>query len=140
MSLEQKRILLADDDIIDRGFLTEIISQIDKSVKIDIVANGEQVFQYLVKCTEEYLPCLIILDYSMPYLTGAEVLERMKGENLYATIPKVLWSGFIDKDLVDRCLQAGAANCFPKPSRASELKAIARNMLEYCHLRQTSDR
>jgi CheY-like chemotaxis protein len=79
------------------------------------------------------------LDYSMPYLTGVEVLERMKAENLYNAIPKVLWSSFIDKDLVDRSLLAGAANCFPKPSKASELKAIARNMLEFCHLRRQSE-
>ena len=135
MRAEQKRILLADDDIIDRGFLTEVISQIDKSVKIDTVANGRQVFQYLEKCGEEYLPCLVILDYNLPYLTGVEVLERMKAENLYSAIPKVLWSAFIDKNLVDRSLLAGAASCFPKPSKASELKAIARKMLEFCHLR-----
>jgi CheY-like chemotaxis protein len=138
MSSEQKRILLADDDIIDRGFLTEIISQIDKSVKIDTVGNGNQVFQYLAKCGEEYLPCLVILDYNMPYLSGIEVLERMKAENLYGAIPKILWSAFMDKDLVDRSLLAGAANCFPKPSKASELKAIARKMLEFCHLRRPS--
>ena len=138
MSSEQKRILLADDDITDRGFLTEIISQIDKSVKIDSVGNGRQVFQYLAKCGEDYPPCLVILDYNMPYLSGIEVLERMKAENLYCAIPKVLWSAFIDKDLVDRSLLAGAANCFPKPSKASELKAIARKMLEFCHLRRQS--
>ncbi|HXO76253.1 MAG TPA: response regulator, partial [Puia sp.] len=78
MSAEQKRILLADNDIIDRDFLTEIISQIDKSIKIDAVANGEQVLLYLSKCEEEYLPHLVVLDYSMPYLTGIEVLEKLK--------------------------------------------------------------
>ncbi|HTI92429.1 MAG TPA: response regulator [Puia sp.] len=134
MSSKQKRILLADDDIIDRDFLIEIISQIDRSIKIDSVGNGEQIFQYLAKCPEENLPCLVIMDYNMPYLTCIEVLERMKAENLYDDIPKVIWSAFTDQDLIDSALLAGAANWFPKPSKASELKVIARKMLEFCNV------
>jgi CheY-like chemotaxis protein len=134
MGSERKRILLADDDISDRGFLTEIICQIDKTIKVDIAANGQQVFQYLAKCREAYLPCLVILDYSMPDVNGIEVLQRMKAEDLYSGIPTVLWSAFLDNQLVSRSMEAGAANCFPKPSRASELKAIAIRMLEFCHL------
>ncbi|HXO78157.1 MAG TPA: hypothetical protein VN824_23040, partial [Puia sp.] len=74
------------------------------------------------------------------YLTGIEVLERLKAENLYKDIPKVLWSAYIDQNLVDRSLQAGAVNCFPKPAKASELKAIAHKMLEFCKLRRKPEK
>lgn len=132
MGTIQKKILVADDDLDDREFLTEIISQIDGSLKIDTVVNGRQVLQYLAKCEQSDLPCLIILDYKMPFLSGAEVLEKMKEGTLYAEIPKVVWSTSTDKELVNRCIQAGAANYFPKPSNASELKIIARQMLDIC--------
>lgn len=133
MGTVQKKILVADDDPDDREFLIEIISQIDPGFKIDSVVNGQQVLQYLAECKQPDLPCLIILDYKMPFLTGAEVLEKTKEGTPYANIPKVVWSTSIDKEMVSRCIQAGAANYFPKPSKASELKVIAKQMLEICN-------
>jgi CheY-like chemotaxis protein len=133
MGTIQKKILVADDDPDDREFLMEIISQIDGSFKIDTVVNGQQVLQYLDQCEQSDLPCLIILDYKMPFLNGAEVLEKMKAGTLYAAIPKVVWSTSTDKELVNRCIRAGAVNYFPKPSKTSEMKVIARQMLDICN-------
>lgn len=133
MGTVQKKILVADDDPDDRDFLLEIITQIDPSFKIDTVANGQQVLEYLASCEQPDEPCLIILDYKMPLLNGAEVLEKIKEDSRYVSIPKVVWSTSIDKELVSRCIRAGATHYFPKPSKASELKVIVRQMLDLCH-------
>lgn len=132
MGTSKKSILLADDDHSDRAILREIFSQLDKSVKIEIVSNGWEILQYIAECAKDKLPCLCILDFNMPFMNGIEVVERLKAEKINEQMPTVIWSAFADKRLMERCIQAGAVNCFPKPEKASELKAIARQMMEYC--------
>ena len=130
----QKTVLVAEDDIADSRCLEEIIGQLDKSIKVDLVSNGPDVLYYLARRRPPYLPCLVILDFGLPALNGVEVLGALRTERRYAEIPKVIWSSLLNNQLTKLCIEAGAAFCFPKPERASELKVIARHMLELCHL------
>jgi CheY-like chemotaxis protein len=130
MSSGRRKILIADDDVDDLEFLMDAITRIDATAEIDTVANGVQVLQYLSGCDLSNLPGLIILDYKMPFLNGAEVLEEMKTRGLYGDIPKIIWSTSNDNDLIKRCTIAGAVNYFPKPTKASDLMAMARRMLD----------
>lgn len=133
MGAPQKNILLADRSLEDWRILMEVMSQIDRTIKIKIVTRTEHLLQYLAKCDESELPCLIVLDHNLPAFDGLKTLQRMKAERLYEKIPKIVWSASINSDVESLCLEAGAAHCFTKPSRASELKAIARDMVNHCH-------
>jgi len=131
MSLKRK-ILIADDDSEDLEILTEVFSQLDNHMSIHAVHNGSQVFRYLASITDDDLPCVIVLDYKMPLLNAAEVLEKISNEARYSHIPKVVWSTSGRKEDMSRCLDAGAKEYFIKPSKPSELKRIAGIMLRYC--------
>src|SRR5882757_5941026 len=125
----QKRIVLVDDDWDERGLLAAIFTQINRRIKVDVVGDGAQLLRYLARCRKPHLPCLVVLDLHMPYLNGVEVLEHLRAGNLGMNIPVVIWSAFIDNQMTRRCIDAGAASCFPKPEKPSELKVIARKML-----------
>jgi len=129
---KRKKILVADDDTDDIDILTEVFNQLDEHAAIAAVQNGGQVFKYLSGIPDEELPCIIVLDYKMPILNAAEVLEKFGNDDRYAHIPKVVWSTSARQEDMNRCLKAGARQYFIKPSNASELKRIAGLMLKFC--------
>ena len=129
----QKRIVVVDDDLDERGLLAAIFKQINRLIKVDIVGDGAQLLHYLGRCRDSHLPCLVVLDLHLPYLNGVEILQTMRAENIGSNVPVVVWSAFIDSQMARRCIDAGAVTCFPKPEKPSELKVIARKMLEFCN-------
>ena len=127
-----KKILIADDDPDDQEILMEVITGMDGAVQIDTVANGGQLLDYLTARLPADLPSLIILDYKMPILNAAEALERLKTDQQFVHIPKVVWSTSRRETDMRRCIEAGAKRYFIKPTRISELKEIVGQMLGYC--------
>jgi CheY-like chemotaxis protein len=130
MTVKQRKILIADDDVDDQDILKEAIVLLDNTLQIDTVDNGQEVLNYLSDCPETEFPSLIILDYKMPFLNAAEVLEKLAGNHRFSGIPKVVWSTSKHQDDANRCMRAGAKQYFIKPTQASQLKIIAMDMLE----------
>jgi len=124
-------ILLADDDLEDQEMLIDMIRQVDDSLPIETVSDGHQALEKLSRLPEEEIPSLIVLDYKMPYLSAAEVLEALARDPRYAAVPKVVWSTSHREEDVRRCIEAGASEYFEKPATTAELRSIAGKMLEY---------
>jgi CheY-like chemotaxis protein len=101
----------------------------DAGMTVETVSNGREVLAKLTGLPDSDLPSLIILDYKMPYLNAAEVLEALTGDTRYAAIPKVCWSSSRREDDIRRCLKAGACNYFEKPSTTADLRSMAERML-----------
>lgn len=127
-----KIILLADDDPEDQEILEEEILKLDPTVALKKVDSGKQAVNYLLNCPDSQLPCLIILDYSMPVYNAAEVLDQVRGQPLLQHIPKVVWSSSKQPEFVQACKQKGAAEYFVKPNKLSELTKMAKRMLSLC--------
>lgn len=132
MPSKKRIILIADDDNDDVEILTEVFNQLDDHMSIHTVQNGGQVFRYLAGLADDDLPCVMVLDYKMPILNAAEVLEKIRNDERYSRIPKVVWSTSGRQEDMNRCLDAGAKEYFIKPSKTSELKRMAGIMLQYC--------
>jgi CheY-like chemotaxis protein len=127
---DTKTILIGEDDLDDQEFLKEIFSSIDESFTYEFVFNGGKLLEYLENA--EHLPCLIVLDYNMPELNGAQILSKLKSNSRYDSIPKIIWSTSSSPTFKEKCLELGANDYVVKPSNVSELKNIARYMLSYC--------
>jgi CheY-like chemotaxis protein len=123
-------VLLADDDLEDQEMLIDAITQIDDSIAVGTVSDGREALSKLTGLTETEFPMLLILDYKMPYMNAAEVLEALAEDARFAAIPKVVWSSSRREDDIRRCLKAGACNYFQKPSTTAELRWITERMLE----------
>ena len=126
-------ILLADDDDEDQELLKEALLAEASHAEITTVWNGEEALSYLANCAEHALPDIIVLDYKMPIVNGAEFLERLQVERRYASIPKVVWSSSGRQQYVDQCLRHGASLFVTKPNDKAELKNIANRILALCH-------
>lgn len=129
-----KFIFVGEDDIDDQEFLKEIFSSIDNSFKLFFVNNGTQVLSELENLEDKHLPCLIVLDYKMPGLNGAEILKELKRNSRYNRIPKIVWSTSRSNTYKDICLSLGATDYVVKPSNVNDLTQAARHMLSFCSL------
>jgi CheY-like chemotaxis protein len=133
MTTHLKRyILLADDDGDDQDLLTESILQHRPSALVKTVNNGPQVLAWLDECPDEQLPAMLILDYKMPILNAAQVLDELNANSRYAGLPKVVWSTSSNRKHVDECLSKGALGYFPKPNDVTELASITASILSLC--------
>jgi CheY-like chemotaxis protein len=133
MTAHLKRyILLADDDGDDQDLLTEAILQYRPSALVKTVNNGPQVLAWLDECPDEQLPAMLILDYKMPILNAAQVLDELNANSRYAGLPKVVWSTSSNRKHVDECLSKGALGYFPKPNDVTELATITASILSLC--------
>ena len=127
-----KLILFGEDDPDDEELLREVFSGIDSSFVLVFRDNGKKILNTFNELKEEELPCLIVLDYNMPELNGAEILEKLNGHSRASTIPKIIWSTSGSEIYKKICLEMGACDYIKKPSNVTELEKSARYMLSFC--------
>jgi len=133
MNPEEKIILVADDDLDDQEMLEEVFLGIEKDALIHTVGSAREALEYLKNCSPEYLPCLIILDYNMPDLTGAQLTEMIAQNKFYRHIPILVWSTSNSSINKQECEEKGAKQYFYKPHEYREVVEMARQMLSYCN-------
>lgn len=127
-----KFILFGEDDKDDEDFLKELFSDIDDSFSLRFVGNGRKLVTTLKEMTGDELPCLLVLDYNMPELNGAEILKILQQNSRYDQLPKIIWSTSGSDVYKKRCLELGASEYIIKPSNVNELADIVRHMLSIC--------
>ena len=127
-----KSIILGEDDIDDEELLKELFSSVDDTFELTFINNGRLVIEHLDSLSDNALPCLLILDYNMPELNGADILENLKTRQRYADIPKIIWSTSGTETYRKKCLDLGANDYIIKPSRVSELVQAIKYMISYC--------
>jgi len=83
-----KRVLVVEDDDDIRGSLMDALE--DHGVKTWAARNGREALDLLVRAPE--LPGLIVLDYMMPVMDGAQFLAAQRQDARLETIPVALIS------------------------------------------------
>ena len=125
-------ILMADDDKEDLELMEEAMRDLVDDLHFHKVQNGKSALKYLESKTDKELPCLIVLDYNMPELTGSEVLHELNRKPRYKNIPKVVYSTSNAPNHVKECKANGAADYFVKPTSLGDMKRIAQRLLAFC--------
>ena len=131
-SLPARFILCGEDDKDDEDLLLEIFTSVDDSYTLYFVNNGRRLVSALDQLPDDKLPCLLILDYNMPELNGAEILKELKKNKRYQSIPKIIWSTSDAPVYKKMCLELGASDYLVKPSKINALQDMIKHMLSYC--------
>jgi CheY-like chemotaxis protein len=131
MCKDQTIIFLVDDDVDDQELLKEEINRLDPSIHVKQFFSGVQVMEYVDKM-EKSVPCLIVLDYNMPLLTGHEVLEKLASFPHLKEVPKIVWSTSSSQQYKDKCLKTGALKYIVKANDIGSLERIAAEMIAAC--------
>ncbi len=127
-----KQILFGEDDPDEEEFLKEIFFALDPNLSLLFYNSGKKLLASIEKIPDEELPGLIVLDYNMPELNGAEILKELKRNQRYESIPKIIWSTSGSEHYKNLCLDSGAQEYVIKPSSVGELESVARHLLSYC--------
>ena len=108
-SLNQPRVLIADDDPSTRVIMREVLEQAGFHV-IEAVDGKEA-----LHCYERSAPDVILLDVGMPYFDGFSVCEKIRNQEKNRKTPICIVTGLDDADSVDRAYHVGATDFIGKP-------------------------
>ncbi len=111
----QYRILLADDHALIRHGIRNFISNNPALEVIGEVGDGEELLEYL----QTKVPDLLILDISMPKLTGIEAVSKVK--KLYPQIKILMLTMHKNKQYFYHAMSAGADGYLMKDDSDEEL-------------------
>ncbi|MDD3044085.1 MAG: response regulator [Candidatus Delongbacteria bacterium] len=75
-------------------------------------------------------PDLILLDVSMPGISGFDICKRLKSNSMTSKIPVIFLSGQNSSEYVIKGLESGAQDYIAKPFSAPELLARVRTQIE----------
>lgn len=127
-----KFILLGEDDADDQEMLKDVFTSIDATFVLFFVNNGSEIISALEKLKDDQMPCLIVLDYNMPGLSGADILLELGRNERYKNIPKIVWSTSGSEKFRKICMELGAVDYVIKPNNLDDLEKTARYMLSVC--------
>ena len=116
------RILVVDDEECLRRLMVRHISS--DSYECTTAASGEEAWEMLQRA--EY--SLIVLDMTMPGMSGLELLEKVRQARPHTAV--IMVTGIDDRATAIRALQLGAYGYIVKPFEANELVINVANALE----------
>jgi CheY-like chemotaxis protein len=129
---EMQKVLVADDDAINRQVLAELLKP---DYLVVLAKNGAQALERAAR----HAPDLILLDVMMPDMDGHEVLRRLRAASP-AGHPAVIFISGLDRPQ-DQAngLNMGAADYISKPFNAAVVKARVALHLQMASLRRTPE-
>src|SRR6266568_9241545 len=129
-------ILIVDDDSTSRKILAHLL--VAAGYKCRECEDGTKALQTI----QERQPALLLLDFDMPGLNGAEVLKRLRSDNdpAVAQIPTIMLTGHGSEESEVRCLQAGADDFATKPINTAVLRARIEPQLRLRSMRRQLER
>jgi len=120
-------IFYADDDLDEREFFKEIISEINPDYKVFIQKSGVELMNVLEKTL--WLPQFIFLDLNMPFKTGYEVLKEIRHSERFKCVPVIILSTASNESAVLKAKELGATAFIVKPNKIGDLKTIINAIL-----------
>ena len=114
---KKPRVMIADDEFHTRVFLKAILQGMNCEVVAE-ASNGAEVLE-IYRNTR---PHLLLLDVSMPFKTGDEVLQEVMSEFPKAFV--IMLTSVADVETIEKCLQIGASNYIRKDTSVDEIRAI----------------
>jgi len=129
MATKQSKILVVDDNRMNRITLSRSVEQQDHTVSL--AEDGQQALALLK--SDEF--DVVLLDIIMPEMDGYQVLERIKSNPATRDIPVIVISAVDEIDSAVRCIEIGAEDYLPKPFNPVLLRARLNASLEKKKLR-----
>lgn len=105
----KKKILVVEDNELNLKLFTDLLEANDFEVIQD--RDGRKVVEI---CTSES-PDLIVMDIQLPNISGIDIIERLKIDEIFKKIPIVAVTAFTMQDDKVNILNSGADDYISKP-------------------------
>lgn len=121
MDYEKVEILFAEDSMDDAMLTMRALVKSGFTNKLHHVKDGAEALDFLY-CRGRYslrnpqeLPKLMLLDLKMPKVTGIQVLEKVKADPVFKSIPIVILTSSQEDPDISKCYAMGANSYIVKP-------------------------
>lgn len=131
--VEMQKVLVADDDAINREVLGELLKP---EYTVLLARNGAQTLERAAR----HLPDLILLDVMMPDMDGYEVLRRLRADPQTANISVIFISGLDRPEDEANGLKMGASDYIVKPFNQTVVMARVALHLQVVRQRRMLER
>jgi signal transduction histidine kinase/ActR/RegA family two-component response regulator len=121
----RRRLLVVDDLALNRQFLGALLRPL--GFEVEEAADGEQA---LARLAEPAMPDLVLMDMSMPGLSGTEATRRLRALPGGEKLPVIALTAQSSKVSKDTALASGASAFLSKPVRRDELLATIGEQLK----------
>lgn len=128
--LSQEKILVVEDNELNRAMLVEILSGQYATLEAE---NGQVALELLQKHKDDV--ALILLDIVMPVMDGYTFLDIIKKDPQLSLIPVIIMTQNTSEDAEVAALSHGATDFVPKPYRP---QVILHRIASIIHLRETA--
>ena len=118
------RVLVADDDPVMRHLVTTMVKQQDCEV---VLANDGREAYRILQSDSQFRAA--ILDMTMPFLEGLDLIRYMRSERRLMRIPIMMITAQQDIKLMANSFSAGATAFLPKPFTPDQLQSAIRMLI-----------
>ena len=131
--LDRLNVLLVEDNDDDVATVETIIQLSKLDVRLTVARTGQAALDILTgRLSEDVpLPNMVLLDLSLPGLTGLEVLQLIKDVPALVDTPVILLTGSTDDEHVRAGEQFGAHSQLVKPLRLADFVWITNAVARY---------
>ncbi len=133
--MKKYHILIVDDD---REALALMREQLKALFEISSAESGEDCLSLLEK--KGLKPDLVLLDITLPGISGYDVLKRMKENDTLGSVPVVFLTGMTDPHSEIRGLNTGAVDYLKKPVSGQVLLARVQRYIDLYPVSEKKER
>lgn len=112
-----QRLIYVDDDEDMRTIVRESLSRSIDDFVLVTCASGEELLHRL----DEIQPDVILLDLSMPGMSGPDIMEKLQQNETYAKIPIIFMTGKDKVEMIDDYKALSVLGVIHKPFETSKL-------------------
>lgn len=115
------KVLIADDHPLVRHGIKTFLETYDDIYIVGEAGNGREA----IEICEKYLPDVVLMDVRMPGLNGIESTNHILKKR--PNIKVIILTSFIDKELIENSLKAGASSYLLKNESGDRIVRVIRD-------------
>jgi len=134
MTNQQVEILLVEDNEDDIVIIQEVFADMKLATIVNTVRDGEEALTYLRrkgKYKVARMPDIVLLDINMPKKNGFEVLEAMKKDPRWQSLPVIMLTTSHREEDVVRAYEKGACSYIHKLVILDQFKQLIKQFEHY---------
>ena len=132
-----RTVLYVEDEEFDVVFMRKAFERLGLKHELKVAVDGQEAIDYLAgngqysDRRQHPLPALVVLDLNLPIISGFEVLQWLRRQAAFRSLPVVVLSSSVRREDQTRAGELGASEYQQKPSSGSELPTLIEQILTH---------